>query len=117
MRHLTVALEAVNRLRTAVSSVTHLHPSGLRTMPAPQAALALFVAANCTIVAAPSLSTRAFNRFMSKKHLAGHHKGKDRGTFQSTVIDLFTACLGRPLPCRISGEKCLQCTCHGRRET
>ena len=44
MRHLTRS-EAVNSARGAVSSVTHLHPSGLRTMSAPQAALALFVAA------------------------------------------------------------------------
>ena len=42
-----------------------------------------------SIVPAPVMSLDAFHQLMESKVLAGHHAGKDRGTFQSTTLDVF----------------------------
>ena len=48
--------------------------------------LADYVNKNVFIVAQPPLSIEAFNALMDVKHLAGHQKGKDRGTLQSDTL-------------------------------
>ena len=53
-----------------------------------QASLQAFVEKNYSIVIPPVFTLQAFDELINKKHLAGYQKKKQRGTFQSTTLDL-----------------------------